>query len=686
MLDAGRAPRQLAGLTVFFDHADPRRGYVLTDTPRLVAAPDPRVSLVLFRGADSGGLLQLECTLAPTEAQLAAATRELSQNGAPPILARPDWRRGAVRIAGWLQAQELAPKQLALGLPSLVGDPAAVLAARLDAAGAALADAALRGNALPTVVMFELEVLGLAGPLTVEAEANLQAIHDRLTAEGALTTPYGRARIKKTWESAARDNLIKVRVLDESGDVEGQRAEAMRRIGEDLMARMFSPYPPPERPPQLGDSTVAPIELSFRLTARREELSTSSRWDFRERRAVSIRHYAAASLIDLLGRRDPADFITTAALDAAAPREVVIRLEPELARLGLTAVEVDVRQGTSGAPSRTFVLSDDQAEQRTAFPSGNAPIQYRVRTHFDPRATGAEDRESDWQEAIGSLLVVSARHLFPPRQFTIITGRAEFDWLDRVDLTVHPPDQPARSVSLTRDAQSADVFLPAAGGRSLTVDATWRGAAGEPTRSDPPREVSDDILVLDSPFADSINLVVVPLPVADAQVIAVDLRTRSGDFEHVKSVAWNGSDRAPQRVALRRLPGTPRRYEYRYQIARTDGSLLEQPWTASDATTIVVPNVGDDSAVRTVDVVLLGGGPAKRGSLAVELALASGADRTTALLEGETDSATLTLVTATSAPVPTLTAREFLDSGEVKETRWADPAAMVVIPQIPLVV
>jgi hypothetical protein len=139
-------------------------------------------------------------------------------------------------------------------------------------------------------------------------------------------------------------------------------------------------------------------------------------------------------------------------------------------------------------------------------------------------------------------------------------------------------------------------------------------------------------------------------------------------------------------VALRRLPGSPRRYEYRYQIAHTDGSLLEQPWTASDAATIVVPNVGDDAVVRTVDVVLLGGGPAKRGSLAVELALASGADRTTALLEGETDSATLTLVTATSAPVPTLTAREFLDSGEVKETRWTDPAAMVVIPQIPLVV
>jgi hypothetical protein len=686
MLDAGRAPQQIGGLTVFFDHADERRRYVLADTPRLVAAPDPQLSLVVFRGTGTGGLLQLESTLAPTEAQLTAVRQELAQRGPAPILARPDWRRGAVRIAGWLQAQELAPLQLVLGMPSLVGDPVATIAARLDAAGAALADAALRGNALPTVVMFELETLGLAGPLGVQAEANLQAIHDRLTAEGALTTPYGRARIKKTWESAARDNLITVQVVDESGDVEGQRAEAMRRIGEDLMARMFSPYPPPERPPQLGDGAVAPIELSFRLTARREELSTSSRWDFRERRAVPIRHYAASSLVDLLGHRDPAAFITFADLDAAGVRDVVVRVEPELTKLGLSAVEVDLRESTAGAVARTFVLTDEEPEQRTRFLQSRAAIQYRVRTHFDPQLTAAEDRQSDWQEAIGGLVVVSARHLFPPRQFTMIAGRVEFDWMDRVDLLVRPPGEPPRSVSLTKDTQSADLFLPAAGGRALSVEATWRGAFDEPTRSDPPRTADDDVLVLDSPFADSLNVVVVPLPLPDVQVMAVDLRTRFQDFEHVKTVSWTGADRSAQRVGLRRLPGSPRSYEFRYQIARAGGTLVQQPWTTTDATTLAIPSVAQGVTVRTVDVFLLGGGPAKRGSVAVELALEAGTDRTSTILEGETDTATLTLVVPKSAPAPTLIAREFLDTGDVKETRWTDLPAMVVIPQIPMVV
>ena len=415
MLDIGRPPQHIAGLTLFYDHANMDRRYVLAEVPRLVADPDPQLSLLLFRGESLGGLLQLECTVAPTDAQLAEVERELSHAGRAPTLVLPDWRSGSVRLAGWLQAEELAPKVLVVGAPSLVGDPVAVVAARLDAPGAALADAALRGNALPTAVIFDMEALGLAGPLGIQAEADLQALHERLTAEGALTTPYGRARIAKTWESAARDNIIKVRVVDESGDVESNRAEAMRRIGEDLIARMFSPFPPPERPPQLDDGSVAPLELSFRLTMRREELSASSRWDFRERRAMSIRHYAAANLIDLLGGHDPDSHITTADLTERT-RDIVLRVEPELAKLGLAAIEVDVRGTTNGAVDRTVVLSDEQPEARVTASTAGTSVKYRVRTRFDPTLTSASDRESGWERADGDLLALSARRTFPPRR------------------------------------------------------------------------------------------------------------------------------------------------------------------------------------------------------------------------------------------------------------------------------
>src|SRR5688500_3306510 len=137
MLDIGRPPQHIAGLTLFYDHVNMDRRYVLAEVPRLVANPDPQLSLLLFRGESLGGLLQLECTVAPTDAQLAEVERELSHAGRAPTLALPDWRSGSVRLAGWLQAEELAPKVLVVGAPSLVGHPVAVVAARLDAPGAA---------------------------------------------------------------------------------------------------------------------------------------------------------------------------------------------------------------------------------------------------------------------------------------------------------------------------------------------------------------------------------------------------------------------------------------------------------------------------------------------------------------------------------------------------------------------
>lgn len=682
MLDAGRAPERIAGLTLFFDHADAQRRYVLAETPRLVANPDPRLSLVLFRGEQSGGLLQLESTLAPTAAQLAAVERALTDSGRTPTLARPDWRSGVVRVAGWLQAQELAPKMLVAGAPSLVGDPVSVIAARLDAAGAALADAALKGNALPTVVIFELETLGLSGPLGVTAEADLRAIHDRLTAEGALTTPYGRARIAMTWESAARENLIRVRVLDETGEVESQRAEAMRRIGEDLLARMFSPFPPPERPRQLDDGTVAPLELSFRLTVRREELATSSRWDFRERRAVTIRHYASASLIDLLGDRDPADHITFADL-GEIQREVVIRAEPELTRLGLAALEVDLRHSGAASVHRTVVLTDAMPELRLRTEAGDGPLQYRVRARFDPALTRAPDREADWQDAEGGLIAVSARRLFPPRMFTVIAGRVELDWLDHVAVRVEAPDELPRTLLLSADAPSADAFLPAAGGRAVTVTAEWRGRRDEPSITDAPREVAEDLLVLDSPFAESIDVLVVPLPLSGVVTTVVELRTQHDSFVHSKTESWDAPDRAPRRVGLRRLAGSAREYAYRVQSIREDGAIDEKPWASSDRSTLVIGAQGA-AEVRTAEVVLLGGGPAGRGSIAVELVLEAGEHRTRDVLEGARDSATLALVMPEGAPAPVLIAREFLMSGEVRETRWTNPEALVVLPLVPV--
>jgi hypothetical protein len=683
LLDIAHAPEHRGGLIVFFDHADETVRYVVSEVPRIVERPDPQFSLVLFRGDPdgqrfAGGLLQLESTLAPSKAELDKLRNDLAAAGRMPTLAAPDWRAGSVEVAGWLQEDTLMPVSLALGPPSLVGDPLVVLAARLDRQGASLAASALHGDALPVVLLWKLETLGLGGPLGVEVEADLQAMHQRLTAEGALTTPIGRARIAKTWETFAKEQLIRTRVVDESGDVEENRAEAIRRVGEDLTARMFSPFPPPEAPQLLSNDSIASIELSFRLTHRREELEHTRRWSFRERSAVVVTHYAAATLTGLLHGRSSEQFIFTADLGVVR-RDVVVRVEPELDAMALSAIEVDLEWPASQELNRTLVLTASQPEQRFIIDRElDEPIRYRVRARFDAATTRAQDRETGWMEASGNLIVISGRRLFPARALTLAIGRGEMDWIDRVQVEVAAPLEPPRSVVFTNTRRTAAANFPGAGSGLLRFSARWVGQSGEPERVVQPFESSDDLVILDSPFGDSIDILVVPLPLQEVLTITLDVRTTESDFADHKQLSWDGDDRMSRPVGLRRLPGSSRHYQYQVTFMRDDGTIEQQPWLETEQRTIVI---GATKPVRVIstEVVVLGGGPAGRGSLAIELALSSGENRVRQLLEREADAVRLVLVIDENSPPAQLTAREFLQSGQVVHTHWAPVEPMHVL-------
>ena len=683
MLDIAHAPEHHGGLIVFSDHADPNLRYVVPEAPRIVERPDPQLSLVLFRSdgdgvGSKGGLLQLESTLAPVATQIDKLRNDLAKSGRVPTLVSPDWRAGSVEVAGWLQDDTLTPVSLGLGPPSMVGDPVAVLVARLDQQGAALAASSLRGGALPVALLWKLETLGLGGPLGIEVEADLQAMHQRLTAEGALTTPIGRARIAKTWETFAKDQLIRTHIVDESGESTENRAEALRRVGEDLLALMFFPFPPSEAPPLLNNETVASIELSFRLTHRREELAQTRRWSFRERSAVVVTHYAAATLTDLLQGRSPESFIVTADLGTIR-RDIVIRVEPELEALGLSALEVDVDWPTSHTLNRTLALTSVQPEQRFTIDRGlDEPIRYRVRARFDAAKTSAPDRETDWMEASGNLIVLSGRRLFPPRVLTVAIGRGELDWIDRVQIEVRAPLEPPRSIVLTKAHQTSVMNCPGAGSGSLQFSVRWIGRTGEPSRTVQSFESTDDVVILDNPFDDSIDIVAVPLPLQNVLSITLDLRTTDSGFVDHKQLSWDGDDRMLRQTGLRRLPDSSSTYQYQVTLVRDDGAIEQQPWVETAQPTIVI-GATKPVQVITTEVVVLGGGPVGRGSLAIELALSAGDDRVRHVLEGEADDARLALVTDENAPPAQLTAREFLSSGHVVETQWTPVETMHVL-------
>lgn len=692
MLDAGTAPRLIEGLTVFSDHADPRVFYVLTEVPRVPADPRPHLDLTLFRGEEAGALLELETTLAPTEEQLDAVTRALSQQGPAPRLARPDYRDGAVELAGWLQADELRPVRVAMGPPSLVGDPSSIVAARLDRHGAAMIEQALRqGDALPTSVIYRLEFLCMRGPLGIDVEADLHAVHDRLALEGALTTPIGSARLSKVWESMATDGTIRVEVLDESGDVEGSRAEAMTRVGEALTSKMLSAIPISASRDDDPDAS-GKWGLGFQLTSLRETIDATARWSFRERSVGRIVHHAAASLIGVLGDHSVDDHVTF--VDLAIERsEIIVRVEPELSELGITALEVELWLGDEPPNEET---TPDESDERAAFATLEpehtevtipvrhdpaTPRWYRVRARFDPLRTRSADRQTPWQEAVGSSVVLSARRLFPPRSLTVMTGRVELDWLEGIDVEVKAPDplEPARTVRLDDQTRDARVDFMAPGEGPLTVTARYRGKTDEPSLDEPPRaiEAGDDLLLLDGPFAPSVRVLVVPLPLAGTLSISTELELVHEGWERARSVAWDLPDTDPRTVALRRPRGAEARYRHRTTTIFEDGRMDVSEWVESDDPALVVGAQGDVRVHRVE--VYAPGGPQAAGSLTMELVLTAGDDQTSALLEGTQDLAELVLVTPVDAPTPVLTVEEILLTGEMRRGELVDPPEHTVL-------
>ncbi len=684
MLDASQAPQRLAGLTIFEDHADPSVRYVMTDVPTVVSEPEPQVGLVLYRGEDQqGGLLSVHTQLAPTEAQLQVVRDALTSRAVGrPVLHRLDWRSGRVRLAGWLQEEDaLQPLSLELGRPSLLGDPSSLISAQLDRNAATLAERSLRGGGLPTSVFYELDVLGLQGPLGVEVEADLQAMHDRLTAGGALTTPYGAAKLSATWEEFLRDRLIRITVLDQSADPQSQQAEAMWRLGQELVMTMFSTMPPPEAPTTLTDEAIAAIELSFRLTMRREELATTAKWSYLERTARTMRHYAATSLVSLLGDRSPDEHITLVDLGAPSQRQITVRTGADLAALGIAVLTVDLRIGDGETIREEGVsLEPETLEVVLPIEEDAPPIQYGVRARFDPEITSAPEQESEWLDATGTMVWVDPTALFPARTHVLVAEGTEWDWIDHVEVVLRAGEQPPRSYVLTAERRLVDAFLPGAGDEPLAVTVHHRGVEGEPSLSAAPREVAADenVVFLASPFDPSIHVTVVPLPLPGVFTLDVELQGDDDALPQSHLASWSDGGRDPARVSLRRLRGGSDGYRYRTTIVREDGALEVSDWQSSESRTLVVGADGP-RLVHRHRLVVLGGGPRGRGVAAIEVVLEASEHRARAVLEGAEDEVTLTIVTPEDAPTPILTVREVSADDTTVETVFANPAPFEIL-------
>jgi hypothetical protein len=660
MLDAATPPRLIGGHPVFADHEDPSLHYVFPGPPRLanvVETGRPEVSLALFRSVNgpSGGLLGLTTELTLTEEDLDRIVQGLRADGVrAPRLVIPPWRAGTARLAGWLgdgSGTPWAHHVLGSTLPALTPDGRATFSALLTEDGAALAHGALRGGALPVVVVYELETLGLTGPLGVRIEADVHRTWERLTLEAQIESRYyARAEASAVFERAIELGEVRVTVVDQSGDVSGRRATAVQLAGQAFAAELFTLGAPRAEVGGLKDGTSLNLELAFMLRTESEVVHKQVTWDFEERRPRVVRHHTAASLGHLTGA-DPGS-LTVRELDGdeLLLEHTALRVAPSvpLSAAGLAEVTVEVRwEDPTTSPTsaaRLVTLSEAVPTVVAHLPSQvTEPWWYRAEAVGSGRGGVQRRPLSAWRRGTGQVLVVPLGELFGLRRHLLMLGRLEADWMSHLELKVERGGD-TETHALSTVGERVELILPEEASPARLTE-VWHARSGEILATVGPWELLDEVVVLSPPYLPSLPVTL--MPVFDHEIVLVEARlevhSAEGVVLHAVDQVVLGGETAPTTILLRRPTGAVPGYSYALTRHDLDGTVrVEQGH--SGASVLVIGH--RDQAVWPARVVLLRGSPAARGDLAVVLHLVGRVDgvevdRQSIVLEGTTSEADL---------------------------------------------
>ncbi|MFO0648797.1 MAG: hypothetical protein U0326_21330 [Polyangiales bacterium] len=644
MIDLSAPTITVGSTTLLPDHADPARWYALPSVPTLrpAAGGGARASLVLFRASRprlAGGWLQMESALSLSPEAVEALRGVLRARGlASPQVLSPGFTRGHARVVGWREAAEPGapdgppPVVIAETTPSLTGDLGAVFSARLDEAGASLCRAMLQARGLPGALLYELEFVGLAAPLGIEVEVDLHGARERLSAMASFTSKWAQAKVQATLDEMASTELFHVRVVDGRGEAEGARAEALRRVGEDMVRMFFEAMPAPPEVAVGGGAPTGYGALRFSLRQNLQGLEERARWRFTERVAMRVWHAASAALLESV---DPgASHGLVRELD---DRDVFFQrtdfeyqITDDLGALGVGAVALTVewdREGDATPPRHEAMLTPtERAGAVTVAVPGDRGFRWRVSV---TSADLAWPRQSEWQRGSGALLVASIEDVLPLARWRLVAGRVDWSVVRAVEARVRCAGESRLDRDFTLRAPGAEVTLryPRERAADARLTVTWRGREGEPTWTDAARSLDDDVVLLDAPWRDPLRITLVPVDGDDVVAIGVEMRREepASGFNHARVERWEGADRALRSAVLQRLDASTSNWRYRVTREWGDGRVEAGAWAEVEGTVLVFPEVDRD--VVAFEVVLLDGPPGSRGALADEVTITvEGAD------------------------------------------------------------
>ena len=273
--------REINGISVFPDHADPEQWYYMPLNPHLTTVRDnalgldvPQFLLIGFRGdAGTGGFLNFDCNLGASQKQIDDLAREIANSENlrnKPRIAPVPLEDGAVKLMMLGKATgDTAPTpgagpQFVLKIdqsakPALYGANQAAFSVRLDQDGYTVMEQCLGGEILPVAVIYSLDFLGLRPAYNINLKIDWDRVQKHMDESFSGGNIFFSTEIGKAVDELVESRAIVLEsdtFVAESEDTKGiidRRDAALAQVRNMVTDAFFQPSLPPWTPEKKSD-------------------------------------------------------------------------------------------------------------------------------------------------------------------------------------------------------------------------------------------------------------------------------------------------------------------------------------------------------------------------------------------------------------------------------------------------
>ena len=276
--------REIDGISVFPDHANPEQWYYMPTHPHLSTVRDgaidadvPQFLLIGFRGsAGTGGFLNFDCNVGATDSQiddLARAIANAENLSNKPALGPVPLVDGTVRLMmlGKQTGDTAAPAPAAGGAPEFVlkidqpakpalyGSNQAAFSVKLDQDGFTVMEQCLDGEILPVAVIYSLDFLGLRPAYSIRLKIDWDRVQKHMDESFSTGFMFVSTEIGKAVDELVESRAIVLEsdtFVPEGADSKGiidRRDAALAQVRNMITDAFFTVSIPPWTPEKKSD-------------------------------------------------------------------------------------------------------------------------------------------------------------------------------------------------------------------------------------------------------------------------------------------------------------------------------------------------------------------------------------------------------------------------------------------------